>query len=96
MAKSALRRVVREKGEACVLEIVTATTLKDSELIKLRDQLIIDFQKTLKVDSLEGVDMGMLLTALQAENPLERIAFRKANSQAAQTRTREMNKVMVN
>ena len=40
--------------------------------------------------------MGMLLLALQAENPLERIAFRKANSSLAQTRTRDMSKVMVN
>jgi hypothetical protein len=34
------------------------------------------FMQTLKVDSLEGVDIGMLLAALQADNPIERIAFR--------------------
>ena len=34
------------------------------------------FMQTLKVDSLEGVDIGMLLAAQQADNPIERIAFR--------------------
>jgi len=96
MAKSALRRLAISKGESFVLEIVTSNKLTDPEMLELREEVVENFKKTLKVDTLDGVDMGMLLTALQAENPLERIAFRKANSSIAQTRNRDMSKVMVN
>jgi hypothetical protein len=96
MAKSALRRTALAKGESFVLECVTSTKLIDPEMIEMREELSENFKKTLKVDSLGDVDMGMLLTALTAENPLERIAFRKANSSQAQTRNRDMSKVMVN
>ena len=88
--------MVISKGEGFVLECVTAPKVTDPEMAELRQQLTEDFKKTLKVETLDGVDMGMLLLALQAENPLERIAFRKANSSLAQTRTRDMSKVMVN
>ena len=96
MAKSALRRIAISKGESFVLECVTANKVNDPEMLELREEVTENFKKTLKVDTLDGVDMGMLLTALQAENPLERIAFRKANSSQAQTRNRDMSKVMVN
>ena len=96
MAKSALRRVSMQKGESFVLECVTSQKTLEPEMMELREELTENFKKTLKVDSLEGVDMGMLLTALQAENPLERIAFRKANSAASGARAgRDMSKVVV-
>lgn len=79
-----------------MLECVTSTKLTDPEMLEMRSDVVENFKKTLKVDTLDGVDMGMLLTALQAENPLERIAFRKANSSQAQSRNRDMSKVMVN
>jgi len=83
MAKSALRRIAISKGESFVLECVTANKLTDPSMLEMREEIIENFKKTLKVDTLDGVDMGMLLTGLQAENPLERIAFRKANSTVA-------------
>jgi len=52
------------------------------------------FMKTLKVDSLEGVDIGMLLAALQADNPIERIAFRQENSKATKNSRRNLAKVI--
>ena len=78
MAKSALRRIAISKGESFVLECVTSTKpTNDPMMMEMRDEVKENFKKTLKVDTLDGVDMGMLLAALQAENPLERIAFRK-------------------
>lgn len=65
-------------------------------MLEMREEVTDNFKKTLKVDTLDGVDMGMLLTALQAENPLERIAFRKANSASHQAGKRDMSKVMIN
>lgn len=64
MAKSALRRVAISKGESFVLECVTSSKPVDNEMYELKEELTENFKKTLKVDSLEGVDMGMLLTAL--------------------------------
>jgi hypothetical protein len=64
MAKSALRRVAINKGESFVLECVTSAKITEPEMLELREELTENFKKTLKVDSLEGVDMGMLLTAL--------------------------------
>jgi hypothetical protein len=64
MAKSALRRVAINKGEGFVLECVTSSKCTDPAMLELREELTENFKKTLKVESLEGVDMGMLLTAL--------------------------------
>jgi len=50
--------------------------------------------KTLKVDSLDGVDIGMLLAALQADNPIERIAFRQENSKTTKASRRNLAKVI--
>lgn len=48
----------------------------------------------MKIDTLEGVDIGMLLAALQADNPIERIAFRQENSIANKASRRNLNKVI--
>jgi len=64
MAKSALRRVAISKGESFVLECVTSSKPVNNEMFELREELTENFKKTLKVESLDGVDMGMLLTAL--------------------------------
>ena len=48
----------------------------------------------MKIDTLEGVDIGMLLAALQADNPIERIAFRQENSLANKASRRNLNKVI--
>lgn len=50
--------------------------------------------KTLKVESLDGVDIGMLLAALQADNPIERIAYRQESSKSTKAHRRGLDKII--
>jgi solute carrier family 8 (sodium/calcium exchanger) len=95
IAKSYLRTEAKKRGESFVLECVTGGPHANSAPAEVKEDIKEKFKKTLKVDSLDGVDLGMLLAALQADNPIERIAFRKENATATRAGRRNLSKVMV-
>jgi Ca2+/Na+ antiporter len=94
IAKSYLRTEAKKKGESFVIECVMGGPNANSAPADVKQDIKDKFMMTLKVDSLEGVDIGMLLAALQADNPIERIAFRKENSKQTQNSRRNLAKVI--
>jgi hypothetical protein len=54
-----------------------------------------NFKIVLDVETLETVDIHMLIDALKADNINERINFRKANAAGAGARERDKSKIMV-
>lgn len=94
IAKSYLRTEAKKKGESFVIECVTGGPHANAAPMLIKEDIKENFKKTLKVDTLEGVDIGMLLAALQADNPIERIAFRQENSKSTKASRRNLNKVI--
>ena len=77
IAKASLRRTAEEKGKTYVIECVNGPIHAIRASNEEREEIRKNFRIALGLDSLEGVDSNMLIQALENENVLERIAFRK-------------------
>ena len=64
IAKTSLRRTAKVEGETWVIECVTDTNKLHSASNEQKEEIKENFRRVLKVDSLEGVDLQMLITAL--------------------------------
>jgi len=77
IAKAALRRAAEEKGKSYVIECVNGPVHAIRASNEEREEIRKNFRLALDLPSLEGVDSNLLIQALDHENVLERIAFRK-------------------
>ena len=64
IAKTALRRQAKTRGESFVIDCAMGGPSSKKATPDEVEQIKENFKNTLKVDSLEGVDVGMLVEAL--------------------------------
>lgn len=83
IAKAFLRRAAESKGKTYVIECVNGPAHAIRASNEEREEIRKQFRLALDLPTLEGVDSNLLIQALEHENVLERIGYRKASGVGA-------------
>lgn len=77
IAKAYLRKLAAQHGQTFVIECVTGGQAASKATAEEKEDIRKNFRTALDVETLDGVDINHLIMALEAENLIERIAYRR-------------------
>ena len=83
IAKTSLRQLALKMGQNYVIECARGGPSSVKATPEEKAEIRANFKKALEVDSLEQCDINHLIVALEQENIIERIAYRKATGNAS-------------